>query len=198
MLFAKATGIGSSWKIVKCPYEHECRASANRFDHTQLSAKVIAEVIRADLKDDMDMSVKHIRGLVRQRFPNVRPSYNKLWRGREKTICELFGTWEGAYGLLIPLLEAIKSANPGTKYKLQSKMTDRDDQRWFVSVAWAFGPCIEAIPHLQPVFCIDASFLSGRYKGRLLTACGYNSDNKLVPIAFALVEKEDSIIGGGS
>ena len=54
----------------------------------------------------------NIRQLVRQRYRNVKPRYNKLWRGRELAIAQLFGTWEGSYALLPPLLEAIKASDP--------------------------------------------------------------------------------------
>ena len=39
---------------------------------------------------------------------------------------------------------------------------------------------------------IDACFLSKRYQGRLLVACGYDAENQLLPLAFAIVEKEHS------
>ena len=119
----------------------------------------------------------------------MKPSYNKLWRGREKAIAQLFGTWEGSYNLLIPFLEAIRVKNPGTKYVLLSKPMTLEGHREFRCVAWAFGPCIAAVPHLRPVISVDASFLSGRYKGRLIMACGYDANNKLIPLAFAIVEK---------
>jgi hypothetical protein len=32
------------------------------------------------------------RGLVRKKFPTVQPSYNKLWRERELTIADIFGS----------------------------------------------------------------------------------------------------------
>ena len=60
----------------------------------------------------------NVRLLVRQRYRNVKPHYNKLCRGRELAIAQLFGTWEGSYALLAPLLEAIKASDPGTKYKI--------------------------------------------------------------------------------
>ncbi|KAJ1693807.1 hypothetical protein LUZ63_010505 [Rhynchospora breviuscula] len=61
----------------------------------------------------------------------------------------------------------------------------------FTAAAWAYGPCIAAVPYLRPVISIDASFLSGRYKGRLLAACGYDPEQRLLPLAFALVRTEN-------
>jgi hypothetical protein len=157
-----------------------------------LTSAVIADVIRDDLKENLELSIMNIRQLVRQRYKNVKPHYNKLWRGRELAIAQLFGSWEGSYALLTPLLEAIKATNPGTRYQILSQPMTREGHRAFKCVAWAFGPCIEAVPYLRPVISIDASFLSGRYRGRLLIACGYDAENKLLPLAFAIVEKEDS------
>lgn len=93
-LYAKTTKIGSSWKIQTCQFPHTCRAPADRFDHAQLTAAVIADVIRDDLKENLELSILSIRQLVRQRYKNVKPKYNKLWRGRELAIVQLFGSWE--------------------------------------------------------------------------------------------------------
>ena len=37
---------------------------------------------------------------------------------------------------------------------------------------------------------IDGTFLYGKYKGTLLIASTWNGDNRLFPLAFAIVEKE--------
>uniref|UniRef100_A0A0E0I588 Uncharacterized protein n=1 Tax=Oryza nivara TaxID=4536 RepID=A0A0E0I588_ORYNI len=112
-LYAKTTKIGSSWKIQTCQFPHTCRAPADRFDHAQLTAAVIADVIRDDLKENLELSILSIRQLVRQRYKNVKPKYNKLWRGRELAIVQLFSSWEESYALVTPLLEAMKASNPG-------------------------------------------------------------------------------------
>ncbi|XP_078177055.1 uncharacterized protein LOC144571584 [Carex rostrata] len=191
-LYGKALGVGSTWVIRKCQYPHTCSVSAAQTNHAQLTATMVADAIRVDLKKDLTLSITNIRELIRKAYPNVTPLYNKLWRGRELAIAQLFGSWEVSYALLIPMLEAIKSVNPGTKYTLLSDPITREGHRQFKAVAWAFGPCIEAIPHLRDVISVDGSFLSGRYDGQLLIACGYDAENQVIPLAFALVEKDDN------
>ena len=44
---------------------------------------------------------------------------------------------------------------------------------------------------IRPVISIDACFLSGCYDGRMLIACAYDAENQLLPLAFAIIEKED-------
>jgi hypothetical protein len=57
-------------------------------------------------------------------------------------------------------------------------------------VCWAYGPAIEAFKYLRPIVGIDGTHLSGRYKGKMLVACGYDAEDHLVPLAFALVDTE--------
>ena len=46
--------------------------------------------------------------------------------------------------------------------------------------------------HCRPVFSIDGTFLISKYQSTLLIAISYDANNKLVPLAFALVEKENN------
>jgi transposase-like protein len=42
------------------------------------------------------------------------------------------------------------------------------------------------------VLSIDGTFLTGKYDGTILIAIGIDADRQLVPLAFAIVEKENS------
>ena len=46
--------------------------------------------------------------------------------------------------------------------------------------------------HLLPVLCIDCTFLTGKYKGTILTAIGIDRNKQIVPIAFVFVENENT------
>jgi hypothetical protein len=56
---------------------------------------------------------------------------------------------------------------------------------------------VDAFRHCRPVFSIDDMFLLGKYQGMLLIAISVDANNKLVPLAFALVEKENKDNWGG-
>ena len=60
----------------------------------------------------------------------------------------------------------------------------------FERVFWAFGPLIEGFQHCRPVINIDGTFLYGKYRDMLLIASMWDGDNRLFPLAFAIVEKE--------
>lgn len=59
-LYATPTKTGSTWKIKKRPSTHTCRDPDDRFDHVEMSAAMIAIVIREDSKDDLGLSIKNI------------------------------------------------------------------------------------------------------------------------------------------
>ncbi|XP_021715248.1 uncharacterized protein LOC110683210 [Chenopodium quinoa] len=57
---------------------------------------------------------------------------------------------------------------------------------------WAFGPCIDGFKHCMPVICIDGTHLYGKYKGTLLVATSVDASFQVFPIAFAVVEGENT------
>jgi hypothetical protein len=89
------------------------------------------------------------------------------------------------------LFNAIQSTNPEIKYIILSEPNNKSEYHYFKCATWPWGPCIEAFQYFRPVISIDAVFLSGQYEGRLLMACGYDAENYLIPLPFALVEKEN-------
>jgi hypothetical protein len=72
-----------------------------------MTSRMIADIIKNRLRDNLKTKVKEARVLVKQKFPTVQPSYNKLWRGRELAIADIFGSWERSYEILLSLLAAI-------------------------------------------------------------------------------------------
>jgi len=188
-LYAKCTDSGD-WVIAKNHYKHSCFGSATRLDHHQMTARMIANIIAVSLRENLEMTVKQVRAAVKSIHSTIEPSYNKLWRGREVAIADLFGSWEKAYEMLPPLLSAIQASTLGTKFTIDSSISPQFGVHIFQRAAWAYGPCIAAWRHLRPVISIDAGHLSGRYKGKLYMACGYDAEQHVLPLAFAIMGEE--------
>jgi hypothetical protein len=68
---------------------------------------MIADIVKNWLRENLEMTVKEARGLVKQKFPTVQPSYNKLWRKRELAIIDLFDSWKRSYEMFPSLLAVI-------------------------------------------------------------------------------------------
>jgi hypothetical protein len=104
----------------------------------------------------------------------------------------IYGSWEDAYERLLVMLNAMKVANPGMHYEyLPIPNVELNGQQVFQRAFWCFAQCVEAFRHMRPVFSIDGTFLTGKYQGALLISIRIVSEKSLVPLAFALVEKEN-------
>ena len=55
-----------------------------------------------------------------------------------------------------------------------------------------FCPSIFGFKHYRPVISIDATHLYGKYKGKLMIAIVIDANNKIYPLAFAVVESEST------
>jgi transposase-like protein len=51
---------------------------------------------------------------------------------------------------------------------------------------------VKVFKHCCDVLSIDGMFLSEKYEGTMLIAIGIDADRQLAPLAFAIVEKENS------
>jgi hypothetical protein len=51
---------------------------------------------------------------------------------------------------------------------------------------------VEAFKHCCDVLSIDGTFFTGKYECTILIVIGIDADRQLVPLAFAIVEKENS------
>jgi hypothetical protein len=55
-----------------------------------------------------------------------------------------------------------------------------------------FGQCVEAFKNCCDVLSIDGTFLTRKYEDTMLIVIGIDADHQQVPLAFAIVEKENS------
>ena len=68
--------------------------------------------------------------------------------------------------------------------------TGEDDTVFLNYVFWSFGPSIDGFKYCKPVINIDGTHLYGKYQGKLLVAMTTDDNNKVFPLAFAVVDCE--------
>jgi hypothetical protein len=123
----------------------------------------------------------------------------QAWRTNQAAWKMIYGDWETAYESLPEVLNAMKAVNPGMHYEYMAHPNKtKGGQQFFFRAFWCFPQCVEAFKYCHSVFSIDGTFLTGKYLGTLLIAISCDANNMLVPLAFALVEKENNDSWGGS
>ncbi|XP_021761161.1 uncharacterized protein LOC110725993 [Chenopodium quinoa] len=179
----------------KGPHRETCITEVLSNDHPHLDSFVIAEYVKSFVRKDPSLKVEFIQELISKKFHFDVP-YRRAWYAKEKAIAEIFGDWESSYGRLPHFMQALLRSNPGTcvvwKHKALVDGVYYSNMEVFERVFWAFGPCIDGFKHCMPVICIDGTHLYGKYKGTLLVATSVDASFQVFPIAFAVVEGENT------
>jgi transposase-like protein len=95
------------------------------------------------------------------------------------------------------MLHAIKAKNPVMHFESIPKpdVMGLKGRQYFLSAFYTFGQYVEAFKYYCDVLSIDGTFLTGKYEGIMLIAIGIDADRQLVPLAFAIMEKNNGSWG---
>ena len=192
---------GPTWHVVSCVPTHMCQGKRVdgkivSQDHKQLTSEFIAYRLSNSISTLPTMSVQHVIDLVKAIF-HYKVKYGKAWKAKQAAFKMLYGTWEEAYNRIPRLLLAMAATNPGMVHVVephghQTTVHEGRKVRVFGRAFWAFEQCVRAFEHCRPVIAIDGTFLTGQYKGTLLVAIASDANNRVLPLAFALVEVENN------
>ncbi|KAH7840152.1 hypothetical protein Vadar_013271 [Vaccinium darrowii] len=171
---------------------HTCVSRNVSQDHANLTARYMVRHITTILKKDASTKIKVLQEIIKIATESYNPSYAKTWAAKTLAIGDIYGNWDESYAELPRYLAAVKVRNPGTEYVINTTESNIPGCAIFIRVFWAFGPAIEAFKHCRPVLSVDGTFLAGKYKAVMLIAMSQDAENECVPIAFAIVEKEDA------
>jgi hypothetical protein len=179
---------------VKQPYS--CGTSKVRHDHPHCTSRFLGCRIMSIVWADFDISVaaliEVIHGLT---IYQVR--YDKAWRAKENALALLWEDWREPYTKVPRLLNVIPHFNPCTRCIIDSCgqwMPNEKGQYYLVlkHVFWCFPQCVAGFVHCRPIISVDATFLTGKYKGILMVTIGMTVKNQLLPLVFVLVEGENN------
>ncbi|XP_052482535.1 uncharacterized protein LOC128036037 [Gossypium raimondii] len=110
---------------------------------------------------------------------------------------QLYGDFDASYNELQGWIAAMREHVPGTIIELQTRSYyGPNDQlqsrkRIFHRMFWTFDQCVRAFPHCKPFVQVDGTWLYGKYTQILLLAVAQDGNRNVLPIAFAIVDKEN-------
>ncbi|KAL7220109.1 hypothetical protein ACSBR2_013046 [Camellia fascicularis] len=115
-------------------------------------------------------------------------SYRVAWLGVEKARSEVFGDHAMSFDQLRWYSDVVMENNPHSYINL-----DFDEQMGrFVRYFIAFRACINGFNGCRLLPFLDSTFLKGRFNGTLLAAIAKDRNQGLFPVAFAIVDSENS------
>jgi MULE transposase domain/Domain of unknown function (DUF1979)/MuDR family transposase len=182
------------WKShVECSkvVEHTCVLDSLQKYHRNVTTAFIAAEMHGLIMEKLDYEPGAIIKHIENRF-GYSISYLKAWRAKQRVFEMRWGTYEASYDNLPRLLPQLVLRNPGSYYDISSIPSETGGPSVMQRAFFCLGACVRAFQFCLPVLCIDGCFLTGKYRGQILTAIGVDGNYQILPIAFAFVENENT------
>jgi hypothetical protein len=118
----------------------------------------------------------------------MTPSRPKLSRARRLAMNIIYGDEIEQYNLLWKYAIELRKANPGSTFFL-----NLDNENRFSKCYWSLDAIKRGfLEGCRPVICLDGCHLKTKFGGQLLVAVGMDPNDCIYPVAFSIVEVEDT------
>jgi hypothetical protein len=178
------------WEI-KSVVDHTCVLEQLDSSHRNLSSVFVASQMFAKIVKNPAFELKSIILAIEEKF-RYHISYGKAYMAKKKVMGMMWGTYEASYDNLPRLVNTIATLNPSSYYDIKTyNLVSRPGKQVLQRAFLALGPTIVAFRQCRPVICIDDAFLTGKYKGTILTVVAADGNNQLLPLVIAFAEGEN-------
>ncbi|XP_052192308.1 uncharacterized protein LOC127801338 [Diospyros lotus] len=165
---------------------HTC-GGIGHLGHQQASVQWVANSVEQRLRENPNYKPKEILEEI-HRVHGITLSYKQAWRGKERIMAAMRGSFEEGYRLLPQYCDQVKRTNPASIASVYGNPTDSCFQRLFISYQASIYGFVNAC---RPLLGLDRTFLKSKYLGTLLLATGFDGDGALFPLAFGVVDEEN-------
>jgi hypothetical protein len=161
--------------------------------HPQLTARYLARRILGLVDKDNDVSVSYLQQSIYE-LVKYHVKYDKAWRAKQIALAIRWGSWEEAYNRVFRILSAMNYYNHGMKWFVDtSGMSLQNLVRHVLHrVFWSFAQTEHAFQFCRLVVLVDGTFLTEKYRGTLMMAATVDPEDQIVPMVFALIERENN------
>ncbi|XP_010519970.1 PREDICTED: uncharacterized protein LOC104799254 [Tarenaya hassleriana] len=196
---AKCASEGCPWRIhaaklpgvptftIRTIHESHTCGGISHLGHQQASVQWVASSVEQRLRENPNYKPKEILEEI-HRVHGITLSYKQAWRGKERIMAAMRGSFEEGYRLLPQYCEQVKRTNPGSIASVYGNPVDNCFQRLFISFQASIYGFLNAC---RPLLGLDRTYLKSKYLGTLLLATGFDGDGALFPLAFGVVDEEN-------
>jgi hypothetical protein len=154
--------------------EHTCTSSGRRKTTTPTSSWV-ASLALSILKKKPHMGAKKLQTTLQDKH-NYTIAYDTAWKGKEKALIELYGSWEDNFQLLFWWKEAMLEKMPDSVIEIELAVDE--GKLYFKRFFCALGPCLQGFREgCRPYLSVDSTALNGRWNGHLPSVTSMDGHN---------------------
>ncbi|XP_071681905.1 uncharacterized protein [Lolium perenne] len=179
------------------PFRHTCLESTLRKETiSRAKSRWVAEEVKRWVTEDHQVGTKELQKKLKEKF-KIEVPYMRVFNGKQHAMDSIYGNWQESFKLLYSFKGEVEKTSPGSivdidhhtvEYTLRGMtMTKECFRRVFV----CFEACRRGfLEGCRPYLAIDATFLTGRFKGQLVAACAVDGHNFVFPVAYGVIEAE--------
>jgi len=179
------------------PFSHTCQESTLRKETiSRAKSRWVAEEVKKWVTENHQVGTKELQKNIREKFKIDLP-YMRVFNGKQKAMESIYGNWHEGFQLLYSFKAEVERTSPGSIVEIDHhtvEYTVKGETRTKECFRRAFV-CFEAcrlgfLAGCRPYLAIDATFLTGRFKGQLVAACAVDAHNFVFPVAYGVLETE--------
>ncbi|XP_074288028.1 uncharacterized protein LOC141613187 [Silene latifolia] len=168
--------------------EHSCAFSTYT---RQVTSEFLAAKYLEDWRIRPSWKLKEFKAQVYKDLL-VEVGYSKLWRARDRAKLLIHGNASDEYKIVYDYAQVIEKYNPGSSTHVLCETMHKH-----IPVFQRMYMCLEAckqefVRGCRLIIGVDGSHLKGPYPGMCLVAVGKDGNNNIFPIAWAVVEVENT------
>lgn len=160
-----------------------------------VSQSFLAKYFKDNIYKNPKFTVKDMQHEIKKHL-KLDVSEFKCKRSKHLILTQLHGSYKQEFSMLGAYVEMVKKSNPGSKCELQLSEDGLEIGKCiFKRLFVMFDACRRNwMEGCRPIISLDGCFLKGVTHGMLLTAVGLDGNDQIVPIAWAVVSKENKLI----
>jgi hypothetical protein len=114
-----------------------------------------------------------------------------VWKEKQKTLTQLYGTWEDSFRLLFSWRDAIMEKMLDSIIEIYIHVED-DGTLLFWRFFCALSPCLEGFcDGFRSYLSVDSTALNGRWNDHLPSVSSVDNHNWMYPVDFGFFESEN-------
>jgi hypothetical protein len=183
-LYASWDSRTKAFMVKRYQGKHTCES---KWQVRAFTARYIGNYYVEEIRANEKITLKGLAKLVQKDW-KMTPKRGKLGRARKFAFDIIYGDETAQYNQLWDFGQELRRSNPGSSFFLLL-----DDLGHFKRCYFSFDACKRGfLAGCRPIIFLDGCHLKTKFGGILLTAIGMDPNDCIYPVAFSIVEVEDT------
>ena len=173
-----------TWQLQKVINTHNC---SREFGIHLMNSKWLSKSIDNSLRENPNLKLVDICNKTVRKW-NTKVTVYMAHRAKVLAAKEVEGSFRDQYKRICDYAYELIRSNPGSTVKI--KVEDVNGDKIFMRFYTCLKACKDSFISCRPIIGLDGCFLKGQYGGELLTAVARDTNDQMLPLAYAIVEVE--------